>query len=146
GWGVLRCCGGLAAAKIQREAKRAEGRWDHCSATGPLTTLTTSANSAPPIPPPNPPYVFLFPHFPPPPPPPSIPPLHTYCRVVSLCDLVSFSLPNTASELLFLPRFCWIRSSSCCPQLKLTPATYHPTHNRTLPPPNQGFILLWSRE
>ncbi|THU65492.1 hypothetical protein C4D60_Mb05t04230 [Musa balbisiana] len=48
------CCGGLATANIQREAKRAEGRWDHFSATGPPTTPTTSANSAPPIPPPNP--------------------------------------------------------------------------------------------
>ncbi|RZS18458.1 hypothetical protein BHM03_00050726, partial [Ensete ventricosum] len=42
--------------------------------------------------------------------------------------------------------FCRDFVGSDHPVVKLTPATYHPTHNRTLPPPNQGFILLWSRE
>eukprot|EP00262_Sarcandra_glabra_P013805 TRINITY_DN3898_c0_g1_i2.p1 TRINITY_DN3898_c0_g1~~TRINITY_DN3898_c0_g1_i2.p1 ORF type:complete len:120 (+),score=15.48 TRINITY_DN3898_c0_g1_i2:135-494(+) len=36
--------------------------------------------------------------------------------------------------------FSQLRPSDAAHPFKLTPATYHPTHNRTLPPPNQARI------
>ncbi|KAF8379592.1 hypothetical protein HHK36_029033 [Tetracentron sinense] len=35
--------------------------------------------------------------------------------------------------------FSQLRPSDPANPSKITPATYHPTHNRTVPPPNQGF-------